>query len=182
MAESQGKTSTFTVALSREDFVAYNLLGTGFTFVWFALYIAIVVGVLSASGFYDNLTAGGFLRYIWLPAGLMVVLCCGYFGYIHWQARRFFEKNPEITAEVTYQLQKKGLNIKRGKEQKTVPWGSFYRVWANRRVVAFFTSKANAYIIPASVLRECGLLPELTALLKEQVPKRRLRLPRSLQS
>lgn len=182
MTQPREKNIAFKVSLSQEDFVAYNLLGTGFAFLWFVVYITVVVTVLSVSGFYSRLTSEGFFRYLWLPAGLLAFLCVAYFGYVRWQAKQFFEKTPDMTAEVSYQALDKGLHIKRGREQKTIPWEGLYRVWGSRRVIAFFTSKSNAYIVPVSVLRESELLPELTSLLKEKVPKRRLRLPRVLQS
>lgn len=178
MSADKGKPMGFNVVLGEKDFISFNLLGIGFVFLWFVGYIAVVIAFLSFSGFYKNLTPEGFVRYIWIPAGVMVGLCAGYYYYIRWQAVRFFKKAPDITAEVGYQVLDKGLSIRRGKEQKILKWDSFYRVAANRDVVAFFTSKSNAYIVPVAVLEEAEALEKLFQVVCREVPKKRLRLPR----
>lgn len=168
----------FKVSISEADFVSFNHIGTGFTFVSFLVYVAVVVVILASSGFYQGLTSQGFFRYIWMPLGLLAVLCGTYFNYIRFRSIRFFRSHPDMTAEVTYQILDKGLNIKRGRDQKTIPWDSFHRIVANRRVTAFFTSKANAYIIPNGALAEHTDTARLAELLRSKLPKRRLRLPK----
>lgn len=178
MAEKKNRMTEFQVTLSEEDFVAYNLIGAGFTFTSFFVYIVVVIAILANSGFYQGLTSAGFVRYIWLPAGLFILLCGAYYGYVRWRAVGFYRKTPDMAAEVRYQITNKGLNVKRDNQQKTVPWTGLYRVVGNKRVVAFFTSKANAYIIPVVTLKDAGVIDELIPLMKENIPKRRLRLPR----
>lgn len=178
MIEKKDKSSEFKVSLNADDFVSFNLQGSGFTFISIFAYVAIVIAVLAASGFYKELSAAGFIRYIWIPLGLYVLLCGAYYGYVRWKAVRFFKKSPEMFNEVVYQILNKGLNVKRGRDHKTVQWESFYRVAGNRRVLAFFTSKSNAYIVPIAAIEEAGVIDELTGLLKAKVPKQRLHLPR----
>lgn len=170
--------SEIKVSLQREDFISFNMMGSGYAFVSFFIYVAVVVTILASSGFYTGLTQEGFIRYIWIPLGLYVFLCGSYYGYIRWRAIRFFEKTEDITAEVTYQILTKGLNVKRGKHHKTLPWEAMVKVAGNQRVLAFFSSKSNAYIVPVESLKAAGNFEDLIATLRTKVPKRRLRIPR----
>ena len=88
------------------------------------------------------------------------------------QAYRLKRTAPAFSAPIEYEFNKAGVRMKTVKAKELAPWERIFRVDCSRKSFFFYTSPANAFIVPFQALS--GKEENLLSLLADSLPAEKL--------
>lgn len=125
------------------------------TYLTMGGFISVILSIGSIAGFCFMVTKpNASIMYLGalLIIGLLftVIQPC----MIYKRAKKQVKQSEAINKPLEYVISKKGIDISQGDNKAFSPWNEIIKITSTKRIVMFYTSRVNAYIIPKGQIEE----------------------------